>query len=621
MFRFHKLRDAYLSPNFKFPDLPEEDEKERRRSLDQIVGSVPDYLKNNTDVLVRPITSILCTLLDVPSSVADLLDDKQVHFFGGRNSDFGSMVSTDSVCQWHLIPCRAEMLVLQDSRKDARFRRAPAVVNKLLFCVGSPMLTDDERILGSLCVFDTHPRKFDASGAALLSNFTDILCDNLEFTNRGKDKINGGVALCDTRTEGWPILYHNHKFADILSDVNTDADICLWDHFFQYASKETICLDLVTHAKFSLVMARSSTSASAASVAALYTVSFWRADIPSQKRKITHVSKSKIYDFRHLYFARFERHEHLSVGTVMDVELSLAPPFKGMKLDMLLGRGGFGCVFRATYRKQLVAVKVMASHKDGSKPLEAIITSYGTHRNVLTVQAAEVVRHNDQYQCWMVMDVCENGSLIKWIDKGYFRTSISFYEGGPELGLILDAACQIAAGLSDLHHHGIVHADLNGNNILVTSDFVYKVCDFGLSTVHVSSGSVTQDAMAGTVSHMPLEVLKDKVLTAAVDIYSFGVVLYELFTSRRAWAGKRPHSIIAAKVVGETLEIPAHTPQILRSLMQDCMHTDYKARPQIDEVCERLQHMQNLYTRGALVVPPVDAPVYDCQVQVPAKKD
>lgn len=610
MFRFQNFRDAYLSPNFKFPALPEADERERRESLGVLVGSVPQYLKTNAEVLVRPITELLCRLLKVPSSVADLLDDKELHFFGGCNNDFCSIIGTDSVCQWHLIPCRAEILVLQDSRKDARFRRAPAVVNRLLFCVGSPLLTDDERILGSLCVYDSHPRKFDASGAALLSNFTDILCENLEFVHRGKHRTNGSVILCDTSQPGWKILYHNDRFANILSDVNTDAEINLWDHFFQYASKDMQALDLATLGKFSLIMARSSTSTSAQAAAALYSVSFFRADIPSQKRKISHVSRHKVYDFRHLYFARFEIHEHVSSGAVMETELSLSPPFKGMRLDTLLGRGGFGCVFSAIYQKKRVAVKVMASHKDGSKPLEAIITAYGAHANVLRVHDAQVVKHNDQYQCWMIMDVCDNGSLIKWIDKGYFRTTISFYEGGPELGLILDAACQIAAGLADLHSHGIVHADLNGNNILVTSDFVYKVCDFGLSTIHHGPDTITQDALAGTVSHMPLEMLKDKVLTSAVDIYSFGVVLYELFTSRRAWAGRRFQSIIAAKVTGEALDIPIHTPLILRSLMTDCMHDNYQARPDITEVCERLIHMKTLHDKNVLIVPLIDSPVY-----------
>ena len=53
------------------------------------------------------------------------------------------------------------------------------------------------------------------------------------------------------------------------------------------------------------------------------------------------------------------------------------------------------------------------------------------------------------YEIWIVMELCEGGSLLRWIDKGYFRSSASFHEGGPDLPLILTAATQIADGLAN----------------------------------------------------------------------------------------------------------------------------------------------------------------------------
>lgn len=573
---------SVLSPAYKFPDVDEATEHERLQQLQALVGHIPDYIKGHVSDIVRPVTALLCELLDTPKAVADLLDDEYLHLFGGHNYDVKHIPSLDSVCCWHLIPNKPEMLIVKNAHKDGRFKRAPAVVNKLVFVVGSPLVTDDAVVLGSLCVFDEKPRKFDASGAALLSNFTDVVAESLEFVRVGKDKHNRGVILCDTRHDDWPILYLNDKFESYFGDA---LDHKVWTLFKPYTTHAIPDVSVI--ADFTItVMALGHASKSVT----LYTAHFWRADIAPITRKITHCSKQQVYDFSHLYFARFEAHEHYSSPDAcrLDVELSLECPIPGLKLHSLIGRGGFGCVFKATLKKKHVAVKLMASNPDGSRPLETVITSYGEHKNILRIYDCVVVQCKQAYQCWVVTELCDNGTLMRWIDQGMFRTTASFYEGGPILDTILQTALQIAEGLQSLHDHGIIHADLNCNNILVTSDFTYKLADFGLSKMTMS---VPLKSLQGTVSHMPIELLRDKTLTPAVDIYSFGVVLYELYTSRRAWAGKRYMSIIASKLIGEQLQFPTDAPPQLRNLVTGCLNDEYQKRPVIADVILELRAM------------------------------
>ena len=192
-----------------------------------------------------------------------------------------------------------------------------------------------------------------------------------------------------------------------------------------------------------------------------------------------------------------------------------------------------------------------------------------------------MARHGDVLQ-WL---------SLRWIDKGYFRSEASFYDGGRTC-LSLDAALQIADGIKCLHDSDILHGDLNCNNILVTEDFAFKLSDFGLSRVHCGTDYKAVDAAHGTISHMPRELIVDKLISKSIDIYSFGVIMYELFTSRRAYAGMRYPTIYTQKLLNRPLEFPQQSPHQYRCLAESCMSQECTKRPSIDRIIDDLIAIQ-----------------------------
>ena len=154
----------------------------------------------------------------------------------------------------------------------------------------------------------------------------------------------------------------------------------------------------------------------------------------------------------------------------------------------------------------------------------------------------------------------------------------------------------------------VLHSDLNCNNILLDEEGKAKIADFGLSRAIIASNITTESL--GTVTHMPLELIDDGELSQATDVYSFGVILWELMTSQRAWAGMRPSKIISKKLAGVHLQFPEEIPDILKDLSTACMSDVVQDRPSFKDLVTRLDMMQNTQRRKSMCVDVDDFPVY-----------
>ncbi|KAL4459136.1 hypothetical protein ABPG75_014001 [Micractinium tetrahymenae] len=203
------------------------------------------------------------------------------------------------------------------------------------------------------------------------------------------------------------------------------------------------------------------------------------------------------------------------------------------------------------------------------------------------------------HQIWMVQEYCDRGTLGDAVDRGWLRTQPKL-DAPPNVLAVLLTAQEISAALAYLHDQNILHGDLSPGNVLLsapeaamqrhprdTRPFQAKVSDFGLSRV-LDSGEI-KTATCGTVTHMPLELIQDQLLTKAADVYSFGVLCYEMLTGQRAWVEQNTIQILYARTVAnQRLQGPAACPPGLRSLVEACLSDDHTQRPSFGEIQDRL---------------------------------
>ena len=202
-----------------------------------------------------------------------------------------------------------------------------------------------------------------------------------------------------------------------------------------------------------------------------------------------------------------------------------------------LGAGGNGVVYKAedTRLGRFVALKFLPpegqqdAHAQTRFQREAQAASALNHHNICTVYD---IGEQDG-QTFIAMELLEGQTLKQKIGLRPLP-----------LDTLLDYATQIASGLEIAHKNGIVHRDIKPSNIFVTSRGVVKLADFGLakrvmldsSPIAESptiSGSITErGAIVGTVAYMSPEQAQDKDIDARSDIFSFGIVLYEMATGK-----------------------------------------------------------------------------------------
>lgn len=241
----------------------------------------------------------------------------------------------------------------------------------------------------------------------------------------------------------------------------------------------------------------------------------------------------------------------------------------------LLGKGGMGEVYRADDLKlgQPVALKFLPDHllRDG-----AALARF--HREV---RVARQVSHKNVCRVYDIGETDGRHFLSMEYIKGEELSSLLRRIGSLPLDKSIQLARQICAGLNAAHDVGVLHRDLKPANIMIDGDGNARILDFGIASL--SEEVPENELAAGTPAYMAPEQLEGKEQTARTDIYSLGLVLYELFTSRKAFE---------ARTLAELIEMRRKNtaPASLSSLVKDldpviervverCLQTDPAQRP------------------------------------------
>ncbi|XP_024934866.3 serine/threonine-protein kinase STY17 isoform X3 [Ziziphus jujuba] len=253
-----------------------------------------------------------------------------------------------------------------------------------------------------------------------------------------------------------------------------------------------------------------------------------------------------------------------------------------LKFENKLGSGSYGDLYKGSYCSQEVAVKVLKPERVTAEMLgefsqEVYIMRKIRHKNVVQFLGACTQHPN----LCIVTEFMSRGSLYDFLHK---------QKGVFNLASLLKVAIDISKGMNYLHQNNIIHRDLKTANLLMDENEVVKVADFGVARVQAQSGVMT--AETGTYRWMAPEVIEHKPYDHKADVFSFGIVLWELLT------GELPYSLLtpvqaAVGVVQKGLRptIPKNTHPRVAELLDRCWQQDPTRRPNFSEIIEILKHI------------------------------
>jgi len=207
------------------------------------------------------------------------------------------------------------------------------------------------------------------------------------------------------------------------------------------------------------------------------------------------------------------------------------------KILSKLGEGGMGVVYKAedTKLKRTVALKFLPQHLTANETdkarfiQEAQAAAALNHNNVCTIY--DIQEHEGRQ--YISMEYVEGQTLKDRIKTKDISTSDA-----------IDYATQIAEALQAAHDKGIIHRDIKSENIMVTSTGQIKVMDFGLAKLRGAAKLTKTTSTAGTLSYSSPEQVQGKEVDARSDIFSYGVVLYEMLTGQLPFKGEYDSAVV-----------------------------------------------------------------------------
>lgn len=254
------------------------------------------------------------------------------------------------------------------------------------------------------------------------------------------------------------------------------------------------------------------------------------------------------------------------------------------KILDILGEGGMGIVYKAEdiKLKRTVALKFL--------PIELTRDAHAKERFVHEAQAASALDH---YRIGTIYEIDET-------DNGQMFISMAYYEGETlkkkieygqmEVKDAVDIVIQVASGLAKTHEQGIVHRDIKPSNIMFTDEGFVKIVDFGLAKLGGATRITKSGTSMGTPTYMSPEQVKGQEVDHRSDIWSLGVILYELVTGQLPFTGDYDMSILYS-IVNEEPMLPS---QINPSIPNDLEKIVIKAiQKQVDDRYDNMQEMLN----------------------------
>jgi serine/threonine-protein kinase len=246
-------------------------------------------------------------------------------------------------------------------------------------------------------------------------------------------------------------------------------------------------------------------------------------------------------------------------------------------LERVLGRGGMSTVYYATDGKldRPVALKLLADHLSDDHAFrkrllhEARVAARLSHPSIVQVYDAG----EEGERPYIVMEYIEGETLAATLRRRHRLAP----------GEVVELALQICDGLAYAHAARLVHRDVKPQNLLITPAGDVKIADFGIARADGGTHATETGTILGTAAYLPPEQAAGKEATPAADLYSLGVVLYELLSGEQPYQFTSLPELLArqqAAVIRPLHELTADVPPALEQVVLRCLATDPRARPQ-----------------------------------------
>ncbi len=251
-----------------------------------------------------------------------------------------------------------------------------------------------------------------------------------------------------------------------------------------------------------------------------------------------------------------------------------------------LGEGGMGVVYKAQDTKldRLVALKFLPAHISMNEETkarflqEAKAAAALNHPNICTIHGVE----EEGGQMFIVMEYIDGETVKSRIKEKQFS-----------LEELIHVGRQTAEGLVSAHSKGIVHRDIKSDNIMLTKDLRVKILDFGLAKLKGSTQLTRAGTTVGTIGYMSPEQIQGENVGPQSDLWSFGVVLYEMLTGQLPFSGEHEAAVIYEVLNVEPQGVSSRrpdTPEQMQNLLASLLQKNQSKRPSsAQDVIDRLK--------------------------------
>ncbi|KAG0557002.1 hypothetical protein M758_11G091500 [Ceratodon purpureus] len=311
---------------------------------------------------------------------------------------------------------------------------------------------------------------------------------------------------------------------------------------------------------------------------------------PSSKiKKVKFPDMKKSASWAHFVEVSQVEAPHLDMEVPEQYVCDMSALFLGQKF----ASGNHSRLYQGVYNDQDVAVKLLrldncedaaiATRLERQFMQEMHCLSQLHHPNIVKFVAASW----KPPVCCLIMEYVPGGSLRAFLRK--------LEKGSMPMKTILSMALDVALGMEYLHSQGVVHRDLKSENLVLTEDLHIKLTDFGVGCLETECDQRSADT--GTYRWMAPEMISHKHYSKKVDVYSFGIVLWELVTGLLPFQNMTPVQVAYA-VVNKNLRptIPEDCPSSLRYLMEDCWLADPERRPNFYQIVQILEDLDKSWT-------------------------